>query len=222
MLIFVISNWTCNLMTFYKRNNGQFNETGKSRKGLDILKMAQWFKVKYFLFFIWGWNDPPEFLHTDESSSNLTKKSALNKRVSHPFDGYLNPGQSNSTAEKLSEPPKMPIVKQDSELNDKVPSSIEEKTEPINQDDIENCLNSKIDFCKQNKLSVCTNYELTRKDNNINIVYVCFLSRIRLVKIFWNESKYSQPIGPNYTKMSSSKWTIWQKVLICKKFDQKI
>ena len=78
----------------------------------------------------------------------------------------------------------MPIVKQDSELNDKVPSSIEEKTEPINQDDIENCLNSKIDFCKQNKLSVCTNYELTRKDNNINIVYVCFLSRIRLVKIF--------------------------------------
>ena len=49
----------------------------------------------------------------------------------------------------------MSIAKQDSDITDKVPSSIEEKSEPINQEDIENCLNAKINFCKENKLSVC-------------------------------------------------------------------
>lgn len=55
-----------------------------------------------------GWNDPPEFLHStkDGSVSTPPKKTLLNQRVAHNFDGKVSKDTSSEES-KLNEPPKM-------------------------------------------------------------------------------------------------------------------
>ncbi|RNA44536.1 steroid receptor RNA activator 1 [Brachionus plicatilis] len=54
-----------------------------------------------------GWNDPPEFLHSKDSTASQNKRTILNQRVAHSFDGKLVEKNPDTLAEppKLSTPP---------------------------------------------------------------------------------------------------------------------
>lgn len=99
-----------------------------------------------------GWNDPPEFLHDGSHTNAVTK---LNKRVSHNLDGKLGP---TPVASVLTEPPKMPMTSSKrTQLNDDKLQDPESNVSSLEMsiEDIEKIFVQKIEFCKENKLSVC-------------------------------------------------------------------
>ena len=104
-----------------------------------------------------GWNDPPEFLHnesTTPSSGSSTNK--LTKRVSHSLTGTVQKDSADPllappiTSPTLSQPPLAPVkyVEQPLKTEDEV-----EKKE-VSKEQIEEVLAAKVQFCKENNLSV--------------------------------------------------------------------
>lgn len=102
-----------------------------------------------------GWNDPPEFLHS-EGSTTLTpqKRTILNQRVAHSFDGKVD----ETKPETLSEPPKLtaPPVSQVSASTEShtVTQTDEPSLNEISVESIEKILNDNVQLLKDNGLAV--------------------------------------------------------------------
>ncbi len=110
-----------------------------------------------------GWNDPPEFLHSEEKGLPVsTKKTALNKRVSHSLDGSQKIDQ-NFVTEKLIIPPSSvpPMTVPAATLSEvEIIHKAESSQTHYSLNEIEAFLNSKVQYCKENNLSVSKNFKI--------------------------------------------------------------
>ena len=81
----------------------------------------------------------------------------MNKRVSHALDGKVASNEEADKPKTLSEPPKLGPPPPTSSTTSERKESISQETS-LTIEEIEAILNSKIEFCKENNLSVLLNY----------------------------------------------------------------
>ena len=140
-------------MSVFSINNPNFNHKKKRRLSLFLKGNREK-----------GWNDPPEFLHntTEGAASTPPKKTILNQRVAHNFDGKVDLPPKDATTDscsqetKLVEPPKMtlppagPALVSNSIKTDQATSS---QIELMTIDEIRAILQKKIEILKENNVS---------------------------------------------------------------------
>lgn len=99
-----------------------------------------------------GWNDPPEFLHSESGIANQNKRTILNQRVAHSFDG--KPDEKNPDV--LTEPPKQnaPSTSQICSKKEQEPSQLVNIDE-INIESLETILNDNVQYLKDRGIAVC-------------------------------------------------------------------
>ena len=102
-----------------------------------------------------GWNDPPEFLHNNDTVNLVTnERNILNKRVSHTYDSSKSGGLDSvpTTQSTLSMPPSSaPSVTSNESAQNKV---IDEVEEDLKIEDIEAIIKNKLDYLKETSVSV--------------------------------------------------------------------
>lgn len=97
-----------------------------------------------------GWNDPPEFLHSESGMAGQNKRTILNQRVAHSFDG--KPVEKNpdvlTEPPKLNAPPICPIYTKIEESSQSV------STDEINIESLEKILIDNVQYLKDNDIAV--------------------------------------------------------------------
>lgn len=108
-----------------------------------------------------GWNDPPEFLHNESSSSSSTSSTTkLTKRVSHNLTGTVKNDSANPiltppiTSPVMTQPPITPVNSVEKSGHPEIDDSNDKEKTEVSIDHIEKVLASKVQFCKENNLSV--------------------------------------------------------------------
>jgi hypothetical protein len=102
-----------------------------------------------------GWNDPPEFLHNNDTVNLVTnERTILNKRVSHITYDNTKPATVDSsilTPATLNMPPaSAPQVALDENIQK---SAISEVEEEIRIEEIEEIIKKKLEFLKESGVS---------------------------------------------------------------------
>lgn len=107
-----------------------------------------------------GWNDPPEFLHSQESTGGIPKRTILNQRVAHSLNGLPSSTGNTEQETKLSEPLKLNAPPTSQIVSEK---KVEEKSdnksdspklEETSLEEIEKILNAKVQYLRDKDLGV--------------------------------------------------------------------